>query len=465
MIYDGQQLAKATGGALVQDGPAGPISTDSRRLRAGDWFLALSGERFDGHDFLPHALAAGCAGVVAREVPEGWTAGFVRVTDGLSALQDIARATRRDFEGPVVGLTGSAGKTTTRAMVGLVLEALGPVHQTLGNLNNHIGVPLTIVAAPLDAASWVLEMGMSGFGEIDLLQEIGAPTVRLVTNVGAAHLEGVGDLAGVARAKGELFDGARPGDVCCVNQDDPRVAAMPLPEGVRVIRYGRSQACDVRLTDAAVDPETLATRFRIETAQGVVRGQLPSPGLHLAENATAATAVALALRVPLETVGPALARYEPVGMRQRIEDGPLGLRVINDAYNANPMSTAASLRTLAAVTGARRVALLGDMLELGRAEAEAHHEALRLARSLGLDLVGTAGPRYQAAAADLAEATDPSRPPPPLLARADAEDLARAVRPFLREGDVVLLKGSRGLAMERVLQSLSADRSPAGEET
>lgn len=460
MIYDAATLATATGGRLVHDGAAGPIGTDSRRLRQGDWFVALSGDRFDGHAFLPHAAAAGCAGVVAREVPEGWSTGFVAVEDGLQALQDIARSTRKDFHGPVVGLTGSAGKTTTRAMVGLVLEALGPVHQTQGNLNNHIGLPLTIVDAPVDAATWVLEMGMSGFGEIHLLQEIGAPTVRLITNVGPAHLDGVGSLEGVARAKGELFAGARPGDICLVYQDDPRVAAIPLPEGVRVLRYGESQGCHVRLTDAVVDAETLATRVRMETPRGTVHALIPSPGLHLAVNAAAAVAVGIALRVPVETMGPALGRYAPVGMRQRIEDGPGGIRVINDAYNANPISVGASLRTLAAVSGTRRVALLGDMLELGDQEESAHLEALQLAGSLGLDLVATAGPRFAAAAASLARSTGVA----PILTAPDAESLGRAVGALLREGDLVLLKGSRGIAMERVMQTITADDSRSGEE-
>ena len=446
MIFTAHEITTATGGLLVQSGPAGPVGTDSRRLQPGQWFLALDGDRFDGHDYLPHAQAAGCAGAIARRVPEGWSAGFVQVDDGLTALQDLARSVRADFRGPVVGITGSAGKTTTRALCGLLLEALGPVHQTQGNLNNHIGVPLTLLAAPLDVETWVIEMGMSGLGEIALLAEIVRPTVRLITNVGAAHLAGVGSIEGVAQAKGELFAAAWPGDTCVVNVDDPRVAALPIPEGVRILRYGSSQGCDIRLTDAVVDPDTLATRFRVELPSGVVLGSIPSPGLHLAHDAAAAIAVGFALHVPPGEMSARIAAYQPVGMRSRVEEGPRGLRVINDAYNANPMSTAASLRTLAAVAGARRVALLGDMLELGDQEDGAHEEALALALSLGLDLVGVAGPAYGRAAAALND--------PRLAVAPDAPALAALLADRLAPGDLVLLKGSRGMGMERALQML-----------
>jgi len=453
MILDAQLMAEATSGVLVRDADPGRVCTDTRKLAPGDWFLTLKGERFDAHDFLPQAHAAGIAGTIASHVPQGWDRGFIEVPDGLKALQDIARRIRRDYRGPVVGITGSTGKTTTRVMIGLALEPLGVIHQTTGNLNNHIGVPLTILDAPVGADAWVLEMGMNHLGEIDLLAEIGQPTVRIITNVGAAHLEGVGSIERVAQAKGELFDGARPGDILCINADDPHICSLPTPEGVRLIRYGLSMDSDVRLTDAAIDPTTLETRFRIETPTGRVLGTLPSPGLHLAHNAAAAVAVARALRVPTERLGALLGRYAPVGMRLRVEDGPGHIRVINDAYNANPMSMAASLKTLCSVPrteGARRIALLGDMLELGPDEVAAHREIIELAQGLDLDVLGLAGPRFAAAAGSSS---------PHLLAD-DAIGLARLLKNQLRPGDVVLLKGSRGLAMEGVLSALQTEAQP-----
>jgi UDP-N-acetylmuramoyl-tripeptide--D-alanyl-D-alanine ligase len=444
VIFSAEELARGTGGALVHAGPSGPVVTDSRKVRAGDWFLALRGERFDAHDFLPQVEAAGCAGAIASRVPPSWARGFVRVEEGLRALTDLARFARSGFPGPVVGITGSAGKTTTRAMTALVASTIGKVHQTEGNLNNHVGVPLTILAAANDADVWVIEMGMNHLGEIHHLQEIARPTVRVITNVGAAHLEGVGDLEGVARAKGELFAGAVTGDVCCVNDDDERVRRIAIPAGVRVLRYGSKKDCDVRWTHARVEPRHLATTFRIEVGREVVEGSIRSPGIHLVHDACAAVAAGVALGVPVASMGPAIERYEPVGMRLRIEPGPRGTRVVNDAYNANPMSMEASLRMLASLEGVRRIAVLGDMLELGSDEEAAHAGVLATAQGLGLDGVFAAGPRFRSPAERLGIAWAP-----------DADSLAPMVAAVLRENDILLVKGSRGMQMERVVHLLS----------
>lgn len=446
MWFTDDALAEATGGQLLSRGPAGPLRTDSRRLAPGDWFVALTGDRFDGHDFFAAAAAAGCAGVVGQRAPEGWDRGFVCVPDSLVALQSAARTARARFVGPVVGITGSAGKTTTRAMAALAIGSLGRVHQTEGNLNNHIGVPLTLLDAPDDAAAWVIEMGMNHLGEIDVLQSISRPTVRLITNVGAAHLEGLGTVENVAIAKGELFDGALPGDICCINADDPLVRARPIPAGARVLTYGVQPGVDVRLREAVVEAETLSTRLRIDTPNGSLALRLGSPGLHLAHNAAAAVAVAVALRLPIEGLAERLSAYAPVGMRQAVLKLDNGLTVINDAYNANPPSMAASLNTLAALEG-RRAAILGDMKELGSQSEAAHREVLSLARSLGLEHLAVCGPCFSAAAAELGEAAG-------LIVADTPEAAALALRPLLRPGDAVLLKGSRGSAVERALPSL-----------
>ena len=318
-------LAAGCHGILRAEGPPGRVCTDTRQIGPGDWFLALVGDRFDGHDYLSMARDKGCAGVIAQRVPPGWDRGFVEVSDTLVALQNLARAVRAEFTGPVVGITGSAGKTTTRALTSLALAPLGRIHDTKGNLNNHIGVPLTLLDAPPDADAWVVEMGMNAFGEIDLLQDIATPTVRLITNVGAAHLEGVGSLEGVARAKGELFAGARPGDLCVVNHADPRIRALPLPEGVRVLSFGTDPSCAVRLLQASVDAETLQTQVLISTPAGPVQTSLASPGVHLAWCALSAVAVAVGLDLPVAGLAERLSGYAPVGMRQRVEPGPGGL--------------------------------------------------------------------------------------------------------------------------------------------
>lgn len=445
--FTAAEIAAATGGVLVHPGAPGTLSTDSRTIAAGQWFVALSGARFDGSAFLDAVRARGAAGAVGPRAPEGWDRGFVAVDDPLRALQDLARAARARFGGPVVGITGTAGKTTTRALTMLALGGLGRVGGTQGNLNNEIGVPLSVLGSDPADAAWVLEMGMNGFGQIHLLQSIGLPTVRCITNVGAGHTEGVGSIDGVARAKGELFVAARPGDTLCVNLDDARVRAIPAPPGTTILGWGRDPGAAVRLRAVEVRPADAHTAFTIDTPAGVVQSEIAAPGEHLALCATAAVAIALACGAPIDGMGERLRAYAPVGMRARLEDGPRGTRVINDAYNANPLSVAASLRTLAALAAPRRIALLGDMLELGPVEAAGHAEVLDLALSLGFDLVGVAGPRFAAAAAGRAG----------VLAAPSADALAAALRPLLQPGDLLLIKGSRGLGMEALLSALSAE--------
>ncbi|MEN9787427.1 MAG: hypothetical protein RLZZ299_2691 [Pseudomonadota bacterium] len=447
MTFTAQAIAAATGGALRGGGAPPPqepggVVTDSRVVGPADWFVALVGETHDAHAFLGDVARRGCAGVVATHVPEGWALPWVEVGDTLVALQDLGRAVRAGFDGPVVGITGSAGKTTTRVMVAELLAALGPVHATRGNLNNHVGVPLTLLAYTPPAASMVLEMGMNHRGEIAVLQDIGRPTVRLVTNVGPAHVEGCGSLEGVAAAKQELFDGARPGDVCCVNLDDPFISAMPLPAGARRLTWGRHPESTVRLVSASVDGAALTTELHVRTPDGDVRATLPVPGLHLAQNATGAIAVAHALGVPVTTMADALGRYAPEGMRNRVVHLG-GHRVIDDAYNANPTSMEAALRLLATLPGPR-VAVLGDMLELGAVEEPAHREVLACAVSLGLDAVHVTGPRMAIAARAFAG----------VQVHADPETLADALLPSLAPSTAILVKGSRGARMERVTDRL-----------
>jgi hypothetical protein len=238
VVWEAQAIADAVKGKVVAEGGAGSVCTDTRNARRGQWFLALTGPNFDGHGFLQQACEQQCAGVVANWVPRGWSRGFVQVEgDTLRALQAMAADVRGRFWGPVVGITGSVGKTTARAMTTLALRGLnGHVHEAQGNFNNHIGVPLTLLKLPSRSVACVLELGMNHAGEILELAEIAKPDVRVLLNVGPAHMENFpGGLGEVAAAKGEIFQNAHPGDVCVVNADDPLAMALPLPAGVRVV--------------------------------------------------------------------------------------------------------------------------------------------------------------------------------------------------------------------------------------
>jgi UDP-N-acetylmuramoyl-tripeptide--D-alanyl-D-alanine ligase len=441
MNFDARQIAEATGGQVMRDAGSGPILTDTRALGEDSWFLALSGERFDGHAFAGAAASAGAIGAVFSRPVDGWAGGEVRVQDTTRAFQDLGRAARDRLRCPVVGLTGSAGKTTTRAMIALALGELGEVHQTVGNLNNHLGVPMTLLAAPPSAAAAVVEMGTSSHGEIAVLADIARPSVRLVLNVGASHLEELGGLEGVAAEKGALLAGARPGDLVIKNHDDRRVMAMPTDPRARVLTFGRDPNCDVVIEDAAVEASSLGTRIALRVGRARLDLTVPSPGIHLASNAAAAIAIAHGLGLDVNAAAVSLADYAPVGMRLRKEILPNGVVAINDAYNANPDSMAASLRMLAGLPG-RRVAVLGDMLELGAGEGRLHREVIALATSLKLDRVVLVGPRMAAASQ------------PPAESFPDPDSAADGLRGILGAGDIVLFKGSRGAKVERVLSAL-----------
>lgn len=444
MKFDATTIADATRGTLVRDVEgSGPVLTDTRAIVPGAWFLALSGARFDGHDYVQQALDAGAVGAIVSRVDPSWSGGIVQVADTTVALQDLGRFARSRFTSPVVGLTGSSGKTTTRALTALALSPLGVVHQTVGNLNNHLGVPMTLCALETHARSMVVEMGTSSPGEIEFLALMGTPDVRVIVNVGPAHLEELGGLDGVQLEKGALFRTARPGDTVVVNQLDERVAAIPVPAGVRVITVGTS-ASDVYVVEHAISGR-LGMTVTFATPEGRFTVELPTFGAHIAVDAALALGVAWAAGANLEQATAALANYAPVGMRMAVVDLPSGARVFNDAYNANPASMMASMDALAGLEG-RKTVVLGDMLELGPRELAYHRQVAAHADRLGFHRIVLVGERM-GAAADAVKNTD-------LLVADDPETAGRVLSGALVAGDLVLLKGSRGARTEGVLSVL-----------
>jgi len=424
------------------------LSTDTRGLKDGELFIALRGERFDAHDYLGDARLAGVGGVVVRRNTPRWP-GFdwFEVDDTLEALGRLARLRRDRFGGQVVAITGTVGKTSTKELAAAALAPLGAVHRSERNLNNLVGVPLTVLAAPEEAAVMVVECGASVKGEIARLRGIVRPDIAVVTSVDAGHLEGFGTVEAVMDEKTALVAGAA---VAVVGTHPPALAERARHAARRVVVAGTGAGADLTAQDVTLAPDGRAT-FSVRGT----RVELPLPGRHMVDNALIALAVAEAAGVPLAAAAAGLAAARlPSGRSEIFDIG--GVTVINDCYNANPASLRAALDLLAAVRGTRRtVAVVGTMRELGDQAAALHREAARAvvaARPDRIVAVGEFGPAF--AALEGAAPRD-------VIAGARPEDVADRLRELLRPGDVVLLKASRGVALERLLPLLWPDAPAA----
>jgi len=455
--FDPAFLTRATAGRRVGDPHADRVDIDSRHDLTGALFVALAGENHDGHDYVDAAFAAGAAAALVSEawwVERGRPAGrpLLVVDDTLSALQGLAAAHRNRFDLPVVAVTGSNGKTTTKELLAAALGGLGQVLKTRGNRNNHIGLPLTLLELTPDHRAAVVELGMNHAGEIALLSRLARPRVAVITNVSEAHLHGLGDRKGVARAKAEIVEGLGPEGALVLPWGDADLEEALRGYRGRRITFGTEAGADERLKHA----ETEAGGVRLETESGAVV-RLRLVGRHLAGNALAALAAAEALGVAPGDAAEGMGSVEPIAGRLR----PLtrgGVLLLDDTYNANPASLAAALDALRdqPVTG-RRWAVLGNMLELGPDEAALHRAAGadaafvdglvvvgHLARELGVGAVAAGLPRER-----LREAGGPVEAASMLLAE-------------LRVGDAVLLKGSRGARLEIALEAILAGLEERG---
>jgi UDP-N-acetylmuramoyl-tripeptide--D-alanyl-D-alanine ligase len=461
--FTAADLVAATRGSLIQgrgeDGFVG-VSTDSRTCQAGELFVPLRGERHDGHDYIPKALGRGVRGVLVEgrifrrnghlpHLPQEVTA--VAVADTLTALGDLAQAWRRRFTLPVVSLTGSCGKTTAKEMIALILSRFFPVLKNELNLNNLIGLPQTLLQLDNTYEAAVVEMGMNRFGEIRRLTEISQPTVGVLLNVYPAHTEGVGCVEGVARAKGELIQALSREATLVYNADDLRVACQAAAFPGRRLGFGFSPEADLRI----LDRQSRGQAGQVIQASWQGTGcsiTLGVPGAHQALNALAATAVALALGLPLPEATSALAGFTAVQRRSQLQDLPSGVHLLNDCYNANPGSVATALGTLAELKGAgRAAAALGDMLELGAGAVEAHRELGRQAAEAGLDFLVIYGNHRGDVAAGAQESGLSGLQVFPVT---DKEEGARLLEEFLRPGDWLLVKGSRSMHMEHIVDLL-----------
>jgi UDP-N-acetylmuramoyl-tripeptide--D-alanyl-D-alanine ligase len=436
------------------------VCTDSRQLTRGGLFVALKGERFDAHDFLAQAVEDGATGLVVNEGRaqglEGLDVSVYEVKDTLHALGRLARFHRERFKVPIAAVTGSNGKTTTKELIASILAMRGPTLKTQGNLNNEIGVPLTLLGLEPQHVAAVVEMGMNHLGEIARLTDIARPDAGLITIVQPAHLEGVGSLDGVAQAKGELFHGLMAGATAVVNLDDARIAAQAAQLGSKRLTWGRHPDADVRLA-------SVAPQGRDGLALHIVhRGKEYLAALHLvgdhnAMNATGAFAMGVALGYSPEECVRGLEAARAHARRLQIVDAPNGVTIVDDCYNANPASMTAALRTVQDLASeGRAVAVLGDMLELGAAEVHEHTQ-MGIAASDRVALLALFGPRMRHAHAQAVKR---------LGDRAKHfEDVGRLVAwlsPQLRARDFVLVKGSRGMRLERVIEALTGTSQGGG---
>lgn len=440
-----EQLADVVGGEVEGDRDGDRVvdhvTIDSREARHGSLFVALPGSRADGHDFVADAVSRGATGYLRRadHAPLG-IGGAVVVDDPGDALLGLGAWVRDEVDPTTVAITGSVGKTTTKDLVAAAVGAGRRVVANPGSYNNELGVPLTMCRLERGTGVLVTEIGARGIGHIAQLAPLVRPNVAVVTSVAAAHLELFGDLETVARAKGELVEAVAPDGVAVLNADDPRVAAMASRSAARVVTYGVEQAADWQADDVRFDGSARAS-FRVRG----VAVRLRLPGAHNIGNALAALAVADAVGVPVTDAAGALEGAVVSPWRMELSRSPGGVLVLNDAYNANPASTAAALTTLAALdVPGRRWAVLGEMAELGSGSSDAHRDIGRLAAERA-DAVVVVGER----AAALAEgAGSPAR----LVA--DADEAIALLRAEVESGDAVLVKASRSVGLELIAAAL-----------
>jgi UDP-N-acetylmuramoyl-tripeptide--D-alanyl-D-alanine ligase len=452
---DARTIAEVTGGDLIRNGAdvmISGVSTDSRSLQPGELFIPLRGDNFDGHDYLAQAVQHGAAVCLSEEVVGGLPVPVVKVSDTLKALGDLAAAVRRRFSGPVIGITGTSGKTTTKEMLAAILERTGEGHKSAGNFNNLIGVPLTLFGLRPEHRWAVVEMGMSDRGEIARLTEMTMPQTGAITNVGAAHLESLGGISGVARAKGELFAHLPQQGTALVNADDPEIMQLPVANGVRRILFGTTDAAEVRATGIMAGNGVVSFQLQLPNFTGQV--ELPLPGRHNVHNALAAAAAAWSLNVKGEDIVAGLGEFRPCPGRMELLELSRDIVVLEDSYNANPLSVRAALTALHDLgRPGRRIAVLGDMLELGTSAREMHRE-IGMAAAESVDWLYALG---EFAGEMQRGATEAGMSQDRVVVSNSHTELAGHLTGMLQPGDRILIKGSRGMQMEQITAQL---RSP-----
>ena len=442
-----REICAAVGGTLLQgEGSAliTGVTTDSRAVSAGQLFIPLTGERFDGHAYIGSALSSGAAGCLTARTPETLLPGklYVQVADTRLALKALAAWYRSRFTLPVVQITGSAGKTTTKEMVAAVLSRRYDTLKTQANFNNDIGTPLTLLGLAPQHQAAVIETGMNHFGEIRYLGEMVRPDIAVITNVGDAHIENLGNTRqGILRAKCEIFQHLSPDGIAVLNGDDPLLNTVALPQ--TILRCGRGENCNVRVTD--VDDRGIeGIACTVTTARASYRLTAASPGSFMIYPMAMAAAIGEVLGLTGEEIAAGVAAYVPTGSRMHLIRLPEGRLLIDDCYNANPQAMEEALKLLAVTPARRRAAVLGDMGELGELTVSAHRAIGVLTGELHLDSVIAIGEK----ARNIASAAPNAR------WYASVDDAMPVIRAAFTEGTAVLVKASHAMHFENIVKEL-----------
>lgn len=424
------------------------ISTDSRKAAKGELFIALKGERFNGHDYLKVAFAQGCTAAVVSEEVEGhgeWP--LIKVDDTLRALQSLAAYYLSLFNIHKIAVTGSTGKTTTKELIYSVLSTQYKTVRNLGNLNNHIGLPLSIFSLEEEHEAAVFEMGMSGLGEIDLLASIVKPHISVITNIGLSHIEKLGSRENILKAKLEAVNYFSSDCTLVINTDDHMLnEEFKKPHDYQVIKVGSSDDSDFRISGIADKGES-GVDFTLESCYGKEQFSLSTIGRHNACNASLAIAVGAILGVDAKKAGIGVSQCMPANMRLSIQESSDGIKIINDAYNASPDSMKAAIDTLENVKGERKIAILADMFEMGDFSQEHHYKLGEYASEKQLDMIISIGNHAKYIRDGALKNMDPKK----ILYYGSTEELKNDLDHLIQTGDVILVKGSRGMKMEEIV--------------
>ncbi len=459
--FSTSDLANWTGGRLQSGDPTASfagLSIDSRTVEAGMLFVAIRGPHHDGHHHLAEAAAKGAAGALIEagqdlpELPSDWP--LVAVPDTTLGLGDLAAGHRKSFVGPLVAITGSSGKTTTKELCATILSQASPCLRTRGNLNNQYGLPLTLLRREAAHRFAVLEIGMNHPGEIAPLAAIAAPSIAVITNVGSAHIEFMGSANAIAQEKGTLLDGLTKDQFAVLNADDPQVMAQAERTVARVLRFGHSAAADIRASD--VTREVGGFRFELHTPVGTRAVSVPGVSETLIPNSLAAAAAAWAAGASLDQIEKGLRAYVGIAGRMQLRSAASGARFIDDSYNANPQSMSAALQSLVDLAGEekrRPIAVLGDMGELGEHAVTAHRALGASAAQREVALLIAVGKHSAGTVEGGLEAGLSSSQ---IHHVSTADEAAVVLENLLQSDDLVLVKGSRSMRMERVIETLCA---------